>query len=474
VTANPVSGILRFAEAQPQATAILSASARLSYGEFGDAVRRTAAALTREGVLPGDVVGVRAAAEWAAVLQVALLHEGAISLHANDAVLAAHAERIDVLLDDSGRGARGVARSIDVGPHFLSALGGVRPADEPRPLRGADLARVVFSSGTTGRPKGVPFTVDRMLARTDSARDHWMPVDPFVCLLGPDTVSGFQTLLWSLLHGATYVLPGDGVANARLLAALAARSIKTSPARLADLLDAVENDSAVPALALERVQIAGSLLSSSLATRCEALLGVRPLYLYGSTEAGTITRGRVQPGRPSAVGRVVDDADLEIVDASGRVVEPGIPGAVRFRTPHMPAGYWGGDAEIDAPFRDGWFYPGDRALLTAEGELELAGRTDDLVNAGGSKVELAELDLWLAEMPLVSEIASFAFRDSAGLLAVGVAYAAARTIEPRLVHERAQTLLATVELRAVIRVDALPRNATGKVLRRELAELLGR
>lgn len=473
MTANPVSRILGWADEQPEATAILSASARLSCAELADAIRRTASALSREGVRTGEVVGVRAAPEWAAVLQLALLHEGAVSLHASEAVLAAHAARIDVLLDDSGRGARGVARSIDVGPRFLSGLGAVRPAETPRPLQGGDLARVVFSSGTTGRPKGIPFTVDRMLARTDSARENWMPADPFVCLLGPDTVSGFQTLLWSLLHGATYVLPGDGVANARLLAAVGARSLKTSPARLADLLDAVEAQPGAAPLALEEVQIAGSLLSSTLARRCQQLLGVTPLYLYGSTEAGTITRGRVRPDRPSAVGRVVDDAELEVVDDGGRVVEPGTPGAVRFRTPTMPTGYWGGDAEIDAPFGDGWFHPGDRGVLTVDGELEIIGRIDDLVNAGGAKVELTELDLWLAELPLVSEIASFPFRDAAGMLAVGVAYAATRAIEPQLVHERAQRLLPTVELRAVIRVDALPRNATGKVLRAELEALLG-
>lgn len=473
MTANPVSRILGWADERPEATAILSASARLSYAELADAIRRTAAALAREGVRAGQVVGVRAAPEWAAVLQLALLHEGAVSLHASDAVLAAHAERLDVLLDDSGRGARGVARTIDVGPLFLSGLGAVRPADEPRALPGDALARVVFSSGTTGRPKGIPFTVDRMLARTDSAREHWMPADPFVCLLGPDTVSGFQTLLWSLLHGATYVLPGDGVANARLLAAVGARSIKTSPARLADLLDALESTPDEASVALEEVQIAGSLLSASLARRCQALLGVTPLYLYGSTEAGTITRGRVRPERPAAVGHVVEGAEVEIVDDEGRSVAAGMPGAVRFRTDAMPAGYWGGDAEVDAPFRGGWFHPGDRGVLTPLGELEIIGRTDDLVNAGGAKVELTELDLWLAELPLVSEIASFAFRDATGMLAVGVAYAATRAIEPQLVHERAQALLSTVELRAVIRVDALPRNATGKVLRSELAKLLG-
>lgn len=471
---NPITEILHWADTSPDAAAIVSDRARLDFGELADAVRRSASGLRRAGLRSGDVIAVRAQPEWAVVLQLALLHEGAVSLHGSDAVLDAWGSAITAVLDDGSQplptGGSGVRR-IDVGASFLAGLGAVRPAADPHPLAEGDLVRIVFSSGTTGRPKGVPFTVGLTLARIASAQRHWMPADPFVSLLGVDTVSGFQTVIGRLLAGKAAVLPGDGAANARLLSAVSARSIKTSPARLADLLDALEEPDA-PTLSVEFVQVAGSLLSATLARRCHRLLGVEPTYLYGSTEAGTVTRGTMDIQHPARVGVVVDDAQVEIVDDRDKEVTSGQVGTVRIRTPNMPSQYWHGGPEVNGSFRDGWFYPGDRGRVTLDGQLEIVGRADDLVNAGGAKIELAELDLWLAELPLVREIASFSFQDENGLVAVGVAYSASRSIEPRLVHDRVQALIPMVDVRAVLRVDQLPRNATGKVLRSELTARL--
>jgi len=470
---NPIEVVLGWADERPDAPAIVSPDVTITYRELADVVRRTAARLRQVGVRPGHVVAVRARPEWSAMLSLALLHEGAVSLHGSDAVLAAYGEHIDMVLGDQPARIPDTVRVVPVGAEFMASLGAANPRTEPRPLEESRACRVVFSSGTTGRPKGIEFTVGSLRARTDSARQHWMPHDPFMCLLGPDTVSGFQTFAWSALHGAAYLIPTDGAGNLRMLVTHGVRSIKTSPARLGDLLDAVESSDEPPPLALEEVQVAGSLMSGGLARRCERLLALTPVYLYGSTEAGTITRGAVDPDDPTRVGCLVPDARLAILDEDGTdITGTGRVGTIRFRTPPTPQHYWHVDEETDSSFDGGWFAPGDRGSVDDTGALRVSGRVDDLVNAAGAKISLAELDLWLSDLELFSECASFSWQMGDGSTAIGVAFVSSRETDPHQLRERVRRSLPSIDVRALVRVDALPRNDRGKVARGALAALV--
>jgi acyl-coenzyme A synthetase/AMP-(fatty) acid ligase len=446
----------------------------MSYADLADSVRRMAAKLRQLGVRPGSVVAVRARPELEAVLIIALLHEGAVSLHASEAILAAHGDQVDYLVGEVMGSSRTRARVITIDAAFLMALGAVNSRIDPQPLDDAAPCRVVFSSGTTGSPKGVEFTVSSLLSRTSSARANWMPIDPFMCLLGLDTVSGFQTFMWSMLHGATYLVPGDGEANRRLIDRFGVRSIKTSPARLENLVDAVDAaDDATP-LALDHVGVAGSLLSPLLGRRCELALGTSPTYLYGSTEVGTVTRGRFNPDKPAVVGTVVDDAELQIIDDDGRDVSSASQqGVIRYRSASTPRAYWRASAEANASFRDGWFYPGDRGALTVDGGLIISGRSDDVVNAGGAKFNLAELDLWMLEIELFADCASFQYRDTDGTTRVGLAFVSRTSVSPEIVLERIRSMLPNLEVRKLFRIDTIPRNQLGKVNRAALTALIG-
>ncbi len=473
-SANPIALMLERAAAHPDADAIVSVALTMTYGQLADGVRRAAARLRALGVRPGHVVGVRARPEWEALLTLAVLHEGAATLHASEAVVASYGAHLDVLLSDQPVGSGGAVRVIPVDPAFIESLGSVNARIDPMPIQPGSLCRVVFSSGTTGAPKGVAFTVARLLERTESAHANWMPADPFFCLLGIDTVSGFQTFAWSMFHGRPWIVPHDGPGNLALIERTGARSLKTSPARLADVVAAAEARSEPPALALEHVQVAGALLTAPLATRAQRTLGVVPTYLYGSTEAGTITRGQVDATRPTRVGARVAGAELEIVDETGAVIrKPGVIGAVRYRTASTPDRYWNGDATANAAFRDGWFWPGDRGSLTADGQLDLQGRADDVVNASGAKVSLAELDLWLAELDLLADLATFPYRTADGALAIGLVYVPRHDVAPETVREAVRRRAPHVEITAFVCVDAVPRNDRGKVTRPSLSRLLG-
>jgi acyl-coenzyme A synthetase/AMP-(fatty) acid ligase len=456
----------------------MSADFTITYAALADSVRRMAAKLRQLGVRPGSVVAIRGRSQLEAVVMLAVLHEGAVSLHGSEAVLSGYGQRIDFLVGDAMGSTRTRAKIITIDNEFLQSLGGINSRIETKSLTEASPCRIVFSSGTTGIPKGVEFTVASLLSRTASARTNWMPVDPFMCLLGLDTVSGFQTFMWSVLNGKTYFLPGDGPANARLIAAAGVKSIKTSPARLENLVDAIDAaGGAAPAdggaLGLEQVEVAGSLLTSRLGQRCTEVLGCVPLYLYGSTEVGTVTRGQFAASRPSMVGSVVADAELQVVDDDdANLSGSGREGHVRYRTAHTPHHYWNGTAETNAPFRNGWFYPGDRGTINSAGELTLSGRTNDVVNAGGAKFNLAELDLWMAEIDLFTDCASFQFEDASGATAIGIAFVSKHPVNPQDLAERVRGMLPNLEVRAFVRVELITRNSFGKVTRAALAALI--
>jgi len=475
MTDNPIDRILAWAESAPQSAAITSAEFTITYAALADSVRRMAAKLRQLGVRPGNIVAIRGRAQLEAVVMLAILHEGAVSLHGSEAVLAGYGTQIDFLVGDVVGSARTRAKIIRIDNEFLQSLGAINSRIESRPLSEESPCRIVFSSGTTGIPKGVEFTVASLLSRTASARTNWMPVDPFMCLLGLDTVSGFQTFMWSVLNGKTYFIPGDGPANARLIGASGVKSIKTSPARLENLVDAMDAIRALggEALALEQIEVAGSLLTSRLGKRCAEVLGCVPVYLYGSTEVGTVTRGQFDPHRPSTVGSVVVDAELQVVDDDDTDLSgSGREGHVRYRTAHTPDHYWRATAETNAPFRDGWFYPGDRGTINSAGELTLSGRTNDVVNAGGAKFNLAELDLWMAEIDLFTDCASFQFQDDSGATAIGIAFVSKHPVNPQDLAVRVRGMLPNLEVRAFVRVELIPRNNFGKVTRAALAALL--
>lgn len=468
---NPAQLVLAWAETTPDAPAIVSAGLTMTYAELADSVRRVSARLRRERIGPGSVVAIRARPELEAVLLLAVLHSGGVSLHGSEAVMRAYADEIDFLLGERPRATRVHARVIDVGADFLVLLGEVNASADVTELTDTDPCRIVFSSGTTGSPKGVEFTVASLLARTASARANWMPRDPFMCLLGLDTVSGFQAFAWTVMNGRPYFVPGDGPANLALMREHGIRSLKASPARLENLVDALEAHGAPRGeLALEVVEVAGSLLTPGVARRCEAAFGCTPLYLYGSTEVGTVTRGVFDPSAPNAVGTVVEFSEIQVVDEAGVPCPPGELGAIRYRAPFTPDHYWRAGPEANSSFRHGWFYPGDLGVLDADGRLFISGRADDLVNAGGAKFNLAELDLWMRDLELFTDCASFQFLDAAGVTSIGIAFQSRHPVAPAIVLERVRGLLPNLEVRAVVRIDFIPRNHLGKVDRFALEE----
>jgi acyl-coenzyme A synthetase/AMP-(fatty) acid ligase len=455
---NPVRRIFDFASKNPSAVAISSSAIRITYANLVESVQLFASAFIAAGIKRGQVVAVATKPEFECLATLSLLQIGAISISATESVFKNYNKNIDWLITD-GTLPLATKQQIIVNEDFFEKLGKYRPNPDVEDIDESALVRVVFSSGTTGTPKGVPFTLRNLLARIESARNNWIPSLPFMSLLGLDTVTGMQTFFWSVINGETYFAVTSAKENLRQLLEHKVSSLKTSPARLRDLV-AVAETNALPEL--NTIQVAGSLLDNKLVSDCERKFGITPTYLYGSTEVGTVTRGQFRKEEPNNLGATVSDIELEITADS----------KIRYRKAGMPEGYWLKNNNRETGFIDGWFYPGDLGFLNSSNELLLSGRTDDVVNVGGAKFNLLELDLWLQNSEMFEEVGTFRIPTKDGIDEIGIAFVSRNPPIPDLLTRRVRAFLNELEFRYLFRVPELPRNKLGKVDRNALALLV--
>jgi acyl-coenzyme A synthetase/AMP-(fatty) acid ligase len=187
---------------------------------------------------------------------------------------------------------------------------------------------------------------------------------------------------------------------------------------------------------------------------------------------GTVTRGQYSPAEPNNLGRPVDDIVFEIADDSGLAVPNGTLGRVRYQKAGMPKDYWIANNSKTTGFIDGWFYPGDFGVVDENGELRLSGRTDDVVNLGGSKFNLLELDVWLQTLELFEEVASFRLTNEFDETELGIAFVSSRPPIPEMLVEQVRAFLPDLVFQHLVRLDKLPRNKLDKVDRTALGELI--
>jgi len=195
---------------------------------------------------------------------------------------------------------------------------------------------------------------------------------------------------------------------------------------------------------------------------------------FGQSEIAplaTVLRPEEHAARPASTGRPVLFVELRVVDVQGRDVAPGERGEVVYRSPQLCDGYWGRPEETEAAFRDGWFHSGDLAIQDEEGYLTIVDRVRDVINTGGVLVAPREVEDVLYAHPAVAEVAVVGIPDDKWGEAVYafVVPRAGGDVDEDTLREHARENLATFKIPKQIRLlDALPRNASGKILKREL------
>jgi malonyl-CoA/methylmalonyl-CoA synthetase len=465
-------------------TAIGVAGAAVSYAELDRAARVHAARLASAGIGPGDRVAVWATpdlATVAAVLGNALL--GAPTVPLNPAVGAG--ELAHVLRDAAPR----LVLAAEPAPFrprtpevAAIALDGPAPPP-PRPPAPDDPLLVLYTSGTTGPPKGAVITHANAAFDLDALAGAWgwSERDVLVHALPLFHVHGLILGVLGPLRagGRLELLPRfapEGVCAAMQAGGTMLFGVPTMYHRLAEHCEASAEDAR--RLARARLLVSGSAaLPVRENERLFRLFGQRPVERYGLTETLILCAARHDgPRTAGTVGPPLPGVTLQLVDDQRRPLAPGpdVLGEIAVKGPCVFPGYLNRpDATSAAMDAGGFFYTGDIAALTAEGELRIVGRrATDLIKTGGYKVGAGEVEAALLEHPAVREAAVIGLPDDdlgERIVAFVVPAPGAPPRAEELSDHVARLLAPHKRPRDVRLVEALPRNAMGKVLKKALA-----
>jgi acyl-CoA synthetase (AMP-forming)/AMP-acid ligase II len=481
----------------PRALAMHDARGDWTWGELGARVDELDSLLASLEVRRGDrvmLVGENSA--LLAALVFALSARGAWSVNVNarltpreSTAIREHATPRRVLyLDDSPDALRhaadGAQRVLDAPWGRMQASPLQECATEamtgdPRD----DVAALIYTTGTTGDPKGVMLTHAGLLFIAATARDlrHLTPADRVYGLLPISHVYGLASVcLGTLEAGASLHLQArfDPAAMVRFIEERRLTVCQGVPAMYAKLLDHLRATHAcLHATALRFLYAGGSPLSPALKQEVEATLGLTLHNGYGLTEASpTVTQTRhEEPRRDSSVGRPIPGVEVKLVDAAGAEVARGETGELWVRGPNVMKGYYRNPAASREVLREGgWLATGDVARCDADGALHIVGRLKELIIRSGFNVFPVEVEAVLNAHPEVTQSAVIgrATADDEEVVAFVELIPGARVQAPELVHFAARSLAPYKVPSEIFVLDALPAAASGKVLKARLKSLL--
>ena len=482
---------------------------RLSYRELGDRVERVANSLRVLGVDAGDFVTVQLPNWWEFV--VTSLACGRIGAIFNPVMPILRERELLYVLNfceakvfivprlyrgfDYAAMAQGMRADLPHLKHLIVVDGeGATnfdrlllpdvPAARPAPfsgLRPDDMAVLMFTSGTTGEPKGVIHTSNSMVGCTKALTQRFGLHDHEVLLVASPVahMTGYAAVvLLSIYLGATMVLqdvwePRHGVS---LMTREGVTYTAASTPFLSDICDVVAAGAPRPA-SLRSFLCAGATIPPVLIERAAREVGIHACSLWGMTEslASTLTEpSRAAEKSPTTDGRPLEGMEVRIVDTEGNPVSTGQSGRLLVRGCQMFTGYYK-KPELETFDAKGWFDSGDLAYMDDEGYIRISGRVKDVLIRGGENVPVVEIENLLYKHPAVAGVAIVGMPDAR----LGERGCAFIVTQPDKSFDLAamQTYLAECKMtkqfwpERVEIVAELPRTASGKIQKFKLKDI---
>ncbi len=500
-------------------TALIDTSCgrRLSYGEYGETVEALARGLVAAGLKPGEVVAIFLANSWefCAAYHAATLAGGIPTLlnptYREREVRHQLGNSEAVLLITDGTNKAGIdlaglpnlrrvfcTREQGSGTEPFSGLLKPVSATLPRPDQPSEktLAALPYSSGTTGLPKGVMLSHRNLIANVyQFLGPRATPLnsnDNILCFLPLYHIYGLNVMLNpALILGATLVLmPRFGVPQlTQLLTDEAITMMPLVPPAMNALCVAAEAGQFPKNHKVHWVKSGAAPLAPDLPRRFTALTGILVCQGYGMTEASPVTHvGYLEPElyRPDSIGhplaqtecRVIGQADVEISAGNTAEVAEGEPGELVMRGPQFMRGYWREPDATAAVLRDGWYWSGDIVTRDAEGFYRVVDRRKEMIKYKGFPVAPAEVEAVLLEHPAVRECGVVGRPDAeageipVAFIALREGFVPGKKMEEELCGFVAERLTRYKQPREMHFVEVVPKTASGKILRRELRQLI--
>ena len=506
--------LARAARAHPDRIAFQFEGTARSYAETDERVSRLARALAARGIGRGDRVAVFMRNRLEVVESYfAACRLGAIAVPVNFRLVA---EEVAYVLDDSGAramlvdhtltgtaaealarggavttaivsgpGSGDVGSGIDADPYeHVLADSDAEPPDVDVPE--SDPAFLMYTSGTTGRPKGavlshmnlVMNSVNCMITQGIGGSDEvWLSGLPLF------HIGGLNGVLYYLMAGGRSIVLGSGDFDPAAVVDTLEREQVTScyfvPSQwqqICALPGVRERD-----LALRRISWGASTAPPSvLRAMAETFPDVPTFNMFGQTEMSSVTcvlRGEDAVRKRGSVGKPVLNVEARIVDESMNDVPAGHAGEIVYRGPTVMQGYWNKPEATAEVFAGGWFHSGDVCVADEDGFITVVDRTKDMIISGGENIYCAEVEAAIDAHPEVAEVAVVGVAHERWVetpRAVIVPAGSSNPPEEAEIIEHCREHLASYKKPTSVRVvDALPRNAVGKVQKFKLRDPAG-
>jgi fatty-acyl-CoA synthase len=501
----------RSAARHPEKLAIVHGDVRQSFAELDDAVNRTANVLTARGVAKGDRVAMLGHnSHHFVVVHFALARLGAISVPINfmlkadevayvldhagttgmvveDALVPVAQQALDGLGATGRHGVLGVMGAGDAPDGWEPVAAWLTSEQRDRPpvdVADDDVIQLMYTSGTESRPKGAALSSRSLISQyvsciidgrmtADDVEVHALPLyhcAQMHCFLTPD-----------LYLGATSIVL-DGPEPAALLATIERERVTKlfcPPTVWISLLRHPDFDRRDLSSLRKGYYGASIMPVEVLKELLDRLPGVQLFNFYGQTEMAplaTLLPPEEQVRKAGSAGRASINVVTLVVDEDDQPVPAGTVGEIVHRSPHAMLGYWNDPEKTAEAFRNGWFHSGDLGVLDDEGYLTVVDRKKDMIKTGGENVASREVEEVIYQHPAVSEVAVFGTSHPTWIEAVTAAVVVREGHElsgDEVIGFCRDHLAGFKVPKQVVVVDSLPKNASGKVLKRELRASLG-
>jgi acyl-CoA synthetase (AMP-forming)/AMP-acid ligase II len=463
---------------------------RYTYRELTERAAAAAAGLYARGVRSGDMVALLfPTAAWLdyACALLAVLNLGAVAVVVSDGAtddelrhIARHCD-LRAILTDRPRELPDVAgwQSDLAAVEIWERPGSPKVKAPVADVQPSDLAMVLHTSGTTGRPKGVPFTHAQLAVPAlewAGPKARWLPAERVISPFPVASAAGQLAFAKELGRANTlYLMPKfDADRFCALVAGERIQEVNLGPA-MGHWLARSGKHKTTTLTTPSSVAFSTAPFPVAVLSEMRALFPNAELQnVYTSTElAPALVTTAVDPSRPAAVGKPLAPAELRITSGTGATLPAGEHGEVRMRVPGLSGRRYLGDDVASARAFDGdWVRTGDIGYVDEDGYLYLVDRQSDVLNPGGQMVAPSEVEAVLAEHPAVVECAVFGIRHPVLDQLVAAAVVARETVTEVELKRFARERLSDHKVPAVIYfVASLPRNEIGKVQRSRLENL---